>query len=90
MREIGCFLLYDREFGVLITFQEGKSSCTRGHHQARRSQTSCDREDARELVDLVALGENGSNGPPQELTWPQMETLGHGEREFYVARQSLA
>ena len=44
----------------------------------------------RELVNLVALEENGPTGPPKELTWPQIETLGHGEREFYVPRQSLA
>ena len=49
-----------------------------------------DRERGGELVDLVALEENGPSGPPQELTWPKIETVGHGEREFYVARQSLA
>ena len=31
-----------------------------------------------ELVDLVALEENGPDGPPKELTWRQIETLGHG------------
>lgn len=31
----------------------------------------------RELVDLVALKEYGSDGPPKDLTWRQIETLGH-------------
>lgn len=44
----------------------------------------------KELTDLVALQEYGCDGPPKDLTWRQIETLGHGTGQTIAQRVAAA
>ena len=44
----------------------------------------------KELTELIALKEYGCEGPPKDLTWRQIETVGHGTGQTIAQRIAAA